>query len=70
MRPYRIVVRGAVEAARLPLIHDATVTHTGAMTTIDLPVIDQSHLDGVLVMLRERGTALISVQPLARDEEG
>jgi hypothetical protein len=68
--PYRIVVRGVVDAARMPLIEDARITRAGVVTTIELPVIDQSHLDGVLVMLRDRGTALISVQPLARPEEG
>ena len=70
MTTYRIVVRGVVDAARMPLIDDARITHTGAVTTIELPVIDQSHLDGVLVMLRDRGTALVSVQPLTRPEEG
>jgi hypothetical protein len=54
----------------MPLIEDARIAHTGAVTTIELPVIDQSHLDGVLVMLRDCGTALVSVQPLTRPEEG
>jgi hypothetical protein len=64
VHPYRIVIRGGLDVADLPLLDGATVARVDLLTVIELPVIDASHLDGVLAMLRDRGAALVSVQPV------
>ncbi len=67
---YELVLRGRASARLLrPLLDDFAVDHsTPGHTRLIGPVLDASHLHGVVAYLTSVGVELVSVGPVARPD--
>ena len=65
---YELVLRGRASARLLrPLLDDFDIDHSApGVTRLVGPVLDASHLHGVLAHLSSVGVELVSVGPVAR----
>lgn len=61
---YRLTVDARLDARRLPLLDEASFGSDGSRTVVDLPILDQSHLHGVIAMFRDQGLPLVGVERL------
>jgi hypothetical protein len=57
---YRIVVRGEIVAPFAGPLQGAVVESVGEESTLVIDVVDQSHLQGVLSSLGDRGIEIVS----------
>ncbi len=67
---YELVLRGRASARLLrPLLDDFVIDHsTPGLTRLVGPVLDASHLHGVVAHLTSVGVELVSVGPVARPD--
>jgi hypothetical protein len=60
---YRIVVRGDVGPSFVEPFDGVTVESSSSESTLVIDAVDQTHLQGVLRVLHDRGVAIVSVNP-------
>jgi hypothetical protein len=66
---YHVVVRGEIDASLVGPLEGMVVERGGAEPTMGIDIVDQSHLQGVLRALHERGIAIVRFHP-ASDTRG
>lgn len=67
---YRMTIRGRVPGSVLePYRDEFEITHTDTMTILDGPIIDVSHLNGVLAHLMGAGLELLEMTSSAAGGE-
>jgi hypothetical protein len=66
-RSYRIIVEGELGARYAAAFDGMTIRAAGGATEITGPVLDQSHLHGLLGRIADLGLTLRSVTPINTD---
>jgi len=67
---YRIVVRGELTERFAEAFEGMKMEAEGGQTTITGPIVDQSHLHGILNRISGLGLQLVSVQALPEYTQG
>ena len=58
---YRIIVRGEIEASFVGPLTGLVVESAGDESTLLIDIVDQSHLQGVIRSLADRGIEIVSL---------
>jgi hypothetical protein len=66
--PYRIVVKGSVRSTFVGPLEGMTVESVAARSSLLIDIRDQSHLQGVVQALADRGIEILSFDVATGDE--
>jgi hypothetical protein len=66
--PYRIVIKGEIGAAFVGPLEGVKVESVAAESSLRIDILDQSHLQGVIQALSDRGIEIISLDVVGESQ--